>query len=95
MAKSKEDIKFTEEELKTIKEFQKKYLDIQMGFGQGEITRSRLESQLDTVYQAVEDLKEKLLSVQEEEKTFISDINKKYGDGVLDPQTGIFKPSKT
>ena len=90
-----DEVKFTDEELKTIKEFQNKYFNIQMGFGQAEITKSRLERQLDDIFKDTDKLRKSLLTAQDEEKAFIEEVNKKYGDGVLDPQTGIFKPSES
>ena len=90
---TQKQVQFTEEEMEKIKEFQQQYLGIQMGFGQAEITRTRLETQLDTVHKALDDLKVKLLSTQEDESQFIAEINKKYGEGVLNPETGTFTPA--
>ncbi len=86
-------VKFTEEELGKIKEFQQRYLDIQMSFGQGEILRSRLERQLEDIDTFFEQNRENLSTVQKEERDFITEINKVYGDGVLNPETGVFTPS--
>ena len=54
-----------------------------------------LERQLDDIFKATDKLRKSLLTAQDEEKAFIEEVNKKYGDGVLDPQTGIFKPSES
>jgi len=86
-------IKFTQEELDKINEFRQKYLDIQMGFGQAEITRTRLEKQFDNLENFSEDLRKQFDTIQEDEQKFIAEINKKYGDGVLDPDTGVFTPN--
>jgi septal ring factor EnvC (AmiA/AmiB activator) len=94
MATEKKDqVKFSKEELKKIKEFQQKYLDIQMGYGQVQITRSRLEQQFESLDEAHDKLNENLVNTQIEERSFIEEINKKYGDGVLNPETGMFTPS--
>ena len=90
-----EEIKFTEEELESIKSFQQRYLDIQMKFGQSEIFRARLENQMSELDGLFESNREDLANTQKEEREFIDGINKKYGDGVLDPQTGVFTPSST
>ena len=89
----KEEIKFTEEELGSIKTFQQRYLDIQMGFGQAEITRMRIATQQANADTFSVDLHEQYNTVQTEEKEFIEKINEKYGDGVLDPETGVFTPN--
>mgnify|MGYP003152663778 CR=1 FL=1 len=95
MPKGKTDeIKFTEEELEKIKEFQQKYLDIQMGFGQADITGMRLDVQIDNLDAFKEDLRSQFSAVQEDEREFIQEINERYGDGVLDPASGVFTPNK-
>ena len=90
---TKEEIKFTQEELDQISEYRQKYLDIQMGFGQSEITDYRLQRQYENLDKFTEDLKNQFDTIQEEEQKFIAEINKKYGDGVLDPDTGVFTPN--
>jgi phosphopantetheine adenylyltransferase len=88
-------IKFTQEELDKINEFRQKYLDVQMGFGQTEITKTRLQRQSENLENFVENLRKEFDTIQETEQEFIAEINKKYGDGVLDPETGVFTPSST
>ena len=39
-----------------------------------------------------QELNESFIKTQEEEKEFISKITEKYGDGVLNPETGIYNP---
>ena len=90
---TKEEIKFTQEELDQISEYRQKYLDIQMGFGQSEITDYRLQRQYENLDKFSEDLKKQFDTIQEDEQKFITEINKKYGDGVLDPDTGVFTPN--
>ena len=94
MVKEKENVvKFTDTELEKIKDFQQRYLDIQMSFGQGEILRSRLERQLEEIDTFFDKNRDDLANVQKEERDFITEINKVYGDGVLNPETGVFTPS--
>ena len=33
--------------------------------------------------------------LKEEERTFLSGITKKYGQGTLNPETGVFTPNKS
>jgi septal ring factor EnvC (AmiA/AmiB activator) len=86
-------VKFSEEDLEKIKVFQQRYLDIQMGYGQIQISRSRLEQQFTSLDEAHDTLNENLIKTQSEERSFIEEINKEYGDGVLNPETGVFTPS--
>ena len=88
-----DEIKFTEEEMKQITEYQQRYVDVQMKFGQAEILRSRLISQMETLDDHVDENRKVLSTIQSEESVFIEEINKKYGDGVLDPKTGVFTPN--
>ena len=44
-----EEVKFTEEELKTLEEIQKKYAGIQLNLGQLGFTKIRLENEIKTV----------------------------------------------
>ena len=88
-------IKFDKEELEKINEFRQQYLDTQMGFGQVEITRTRLEKQFDNLEKFTDDLRKQFDTIQNDEQKFIEEINKKYGDGVLDPDTGVFTPNSS
>ena len=88
----KTDVKFTEKELEKIKSFQQEYVNVQMTFGQIELSKMRFEEQLTLLDESYENTAKELDKIQKEEREFITDINKKYGDGVLDPQTGVFTP---
>lgn len=88
-----EEIKFEQDELDKINEFQQRYLDIQMGFGQVDLARLRLEKQEDDLITAEEALKDQYEQTQQEEQEFIKELNQKYGPGTLDPQSGRFTPN--
>ena len=83
-----EEIKFTDEELTQIQNIQKSYIDVQNQFGQIKFSRIKLDEQ------EVE-LKDALKTIQTEEKTFLNGITSKYGQGTLNPETGIFTPTTT
>ena len=80
-----EEIKFTEEELKKVKEIQQTYIDVQQNLGQVSVTKMRLEQQLESLDNNEEELKSK----------FIGKITEKYGDWTLNPETGTFMPNKS
>ena len=44
------EVKFTEEEMKSLKEIQESYFDVQNEYGKLELTRIRVEQQLDGLY---------------------------------------------
>ena len=89
-----EEIKFTEDEMKKIKEFQESYVTIQQSLGQISISELRLNQQLKALGESEIELKNKFVEVQQDEKSFIEEITKKYGDGTLDPNSGQFIPNK-
>ena len=89
-----EEVKFTEEEIKQVKEIQDLYQKIQNDFGQIRIARIRIEEQLSNLDKAEDGSRKSFLDTQEKEKTFLNEITKKYGDGSLDPETGVFTPNK-
>ena len=82
-----EEVKFTEEELKQVQNIQKNYASIQNQFGQLKLAQIRLDEQ-------EVDLEEALKSIQSEEKKFLDGITDKYGQGTLNPETGVFTPVK-
>ena len=88
-----EPVKFTDEELTEIQGIQNKYFNIQGDLGRISITKIRLNQQLNTLDEKEDSLQEEFIKTQAEEKTFVDKINKKYGDGVLDPETGTFTPT--
>ena len=87
-------IKFTEDEMKKIKEFQESYVTIQQNLGQISIAELKLNQQLKALGESEIELKNKFVEVQQDEKSFIEEITKKYGNGTLDPNSGQFIPNK-
>ena len=82
-----EEVKFTEEEMKQIQNIQVSYQNVQSQFGQLKLAQIRLDEQ-------EVDLEEALKAVQSEEKKFLDGITDKYGQGTLNPETGVFTPAK-
>ena len=89
-----EEVKFTEDEMKKIKKFQESYVTIQQNLGQISIAELKLNQQLKALGESEIELKNKFVEVQQDEKSFIEEITKKYGDGTLDPNSGTFIPNK-
>jgi len=87
------EIKFTEEELKSLAELQTKSSTLTQRFGQLAITKINLEKQSEIVEEEEFKLHEELEGLKKDEKTQLDAITKKYGPGQLDPQTGVFTPS--
>jgi len=87
-------VKFTEDELKNIKEIQDSYFDIQNSFGQLKISKIRLNRQVDSLNIQEEELHKNLSELEENESKFLKAIREKYGEGTLDSKTGEFTPNK-
>ena len=89
-----EDTKFTKEEMDMISKIQETYLDIQQKLGQVSLSKLKLEQQLEAIDKLEKELLENFKKTQKEEKDFVDGVTKKYGDGTLDPESGIFTPNK-
>ena len=83
-----EEVKFTEEEIKQVQGIQTNYANIQNAFGQLKLAQIRLEEQ-------EIDLEESLKNIQSDEKKFLDGITEKYGQGTLNPETGVFTPTES
>ena len=83
-----EEVKFTEEELKQVQNIQRSYMAVQTQFGQLKMSQIKLDEQ-------EVDLEEALKSIQSEEKKFLDGLTDKYGQGTLNPETGVFTPVET
>ena len=82
-----EEVKFTEEELTQVQNIQASYQNVQSQFGQLKLAQIRLDAQ-------EVDLEEALKQIQSEEKKFLDGITDKYGQGTLNPETGVFVPTE-
>ena len=87
------EIKFTEEELKSLGDLQVKYNTVTNKFGQVAIAKLNFEKQKESIEDEEFKITEELESVRAEEQTLLNDITEKYGPGQLDPQAGVFTPS--
>ena len=82
-----EEVKFTKDELTQVQNIQNSYQNVQNQFGQLKLAQIRLD------LQEVE-LEDSLKSIQAEEKKFLDGITEKYGQGSLNPETGVFTPTE-
>ena len=88
-----EEVKFSEEEMKQLKELQSGYIEAQNKFGQLSIAKLNLRRQADDIGKAEEQTKKDFEELQNKEREIVKDFTKKYGEGSLDPKTGVFTPS--
>jgi len=79
---SKEN-KFTAEEMEAVSSIKTSFEELTFKFGQIELEIQNLELEKTK-------LREELVSVKANESKTIASITAKYGDGTLDPETGVF-----
>ena len=89
-----EEVKFTEEELTQVQNIQKSYSNVQNQFGQISVAQVRLEEQEHSLAKEHENLVKSLKKIQSDEQKFLNEITKKYGQGSLNPETGVFTPTE-
>ena len=87
------EIKFSDEELKSLQDLQNSYQQKQLQFGQLEVQRLLVTQQLDSLDSAKAKLEVEYGEVQETERKLVQSLNEKYGPGNLDPATGVFTPT--
>ena len=87
-----EEVKFTEEEMKQLVELQQRYQTIQNALGQLGVAKLRLEQQVATFDVEQNNIESQFTEIQNQERGFVDSVNKKYGDGNLDINTGVFTP---
>ena len=88
-----EEVKFSEEEMKEVGVLQQTYVNVQNSLGQVSVQKLRVEQQLSDLDNAEDQLKTQFVETQQKEREFVDSINKKYGDGNLDVNTGEFTPA--
>ena len=89
-----DETKFTEEELKQLKELQEGYVETQTKFGQLSIARLNLREQAEELNKLEKETATDFENLRQKEKSIVDDLTKKYGQGSLDPKTGVFTPNK-
>ena len=90
----KQEVKFSEEELTQVQNIQKSYADTTNKFGQLSIAKIRLSEQEVSLDKEEEKLRESFNKIQQDEQDFLDTITKKYGQGTLNAETGVFTPNK-
>ena len=87
-----DEIKFTDEELKSLQELSQNYQNIQASFGQIKVQKILNQQQADALEEAEVKMDADYKDIQDSERKLVEELNEKYGPGQLDPQTGVFTP---
>ena len=84
------EVKFTDDELKSLQDLQTNYQEKQAELGQLSVQRILVNQQMETLEIRQDELETEYTAVQQEERDLVQGLNEKYGPGQLDPQTGVF-----
>ena len=87
------EVKFSDEEIKSLKELQQGYLTVQNKFGQVQIAKITLQKQAEELGKTEQEVSKEFSELQEQEKSLVDQLTEKYGQGTLDPKTGVFTPT--
>ncbi len=87
-----EGVKFSDEEIKEISKLQKSYIEVQNQFGQIAIAKLNLQTQANELNKVENEYRDKFVETQHTEKELVDKLTEKYGEGSLDPTTGVFTP---
>jgi len=87
-------IKFTDEELNKLGQLQKDYQEKQNLLGQVSVQEILIEQQKEQIHNRRTQLESEYVELQQQELKLVDELNKKYGAGSLNPDTGVFTPNK-
>ena len=87
-----DEIKFTEDELKSLGDLSQNYQNIQTSFGQLRVQKILAEQQAEALEEAEVKMEADYKEMQDKERELVQQLNEKYGPGQLDPQTGVITP---
>ena len=86
------ETKFTEEEVKSLKELQDSYMKVQNKLGRLSIAKLNFQRQAEDLDRQDAEAKNEFVTLQSKEQELVQELTKKYGQGSLDPTTGVFTP---
>ena len=87
------EVKFTDDELKSLQELQTSYQEKQNVLGQLAVQKILLNQQLEALEVREVEVETEYQTTQQEERDIVKTLNDKYGPGQLDPATGVFTPA--
>ena len=86
------EIKFSDEELTSLKELQEGYQEKSAQFGQLKVQKLLVQQQLDALNNTEVQFESDYAGLQTKEQEIVKQLNEKYGPGSLDPTSGVFTP---
>ncbi len=86
------EIKFSDEELQSLRGLQEGYQEKSAQFGQLKVQKLLIQQQLDALEGTEVQFESDYTDLQKQEQEIVKQLNEKYGPGNLDPTTGVFTP---
>ena len=86
------EIKFSDEELQSLRGLQEGYQEKSAQFGQLKVQKLLVQQQLDALEETETQFESDYSELQKQEQDIVKSLNEKYGPGNLDPATGVFTP---
>ena len=87
------EVKFSDEELQSLRELQDGYSEKSAQFGQLKVQKLLVQQQLDALDATEIQMESDYSELQKKEQDIVKSLNEKYGPGNLDPATGVFTPA--
>jgi len=87
------EVKFTDDELKSLQGLQTSYQEKQNVLGQLAVQKILLNQQLEALEVREVEVETEYQTTQQEERDIVKTLNDKYGPCQLDPATGVFTPA--
>jgi len=87
-------VNFTSEELENIKKLQEKYNVLGIQLVQLKLAQKAAKQYAQSLEEQEQILEEQVLETNREEKQLAAELDKKYGKGSLDLESGEFTPQK-
>jgi len=88
------EIKFSNDDIKSLNDLSQAYQTIQSSFGQLRVQKILVSQQQANLEEAEAKLEADYIDIQQKERDIVKELNEKYGPGTLDPETGIFTPTE-
>ena len=92
-AEESKEVKFTDDELKSLQELQTNYGEKQSMLGQLAVQKILQNQRTEALAVRTSEVEQEYQAVQQEERDLVAKLNEKYGPGQLDPATGVFTPT--
>ena len=88
------EIRFTKDEMDSLRELQNEYTQKQNLLGQISVQALFMKQQIEELEAKKTQVEKEYMEIQQKEKQIVDDLNSKYGEGSLNPETGVFTPNK-